>query len=234
MHRVVSWLFLEIPLVLLTAAATHLVMSFCQTMLHRKLGHQRMGGVFYRNHVNFHHTYYSRDHLVSTQYQGDEGNNTPYFIVPVLMAIGCAYLLLPLDLFGVVVAAAAASYVAHVFFDREYHVEGSRFLRFAWFRRKQQLHFVHHRHANTNYAVIDFFWDRLLGTYRAPEADSARQAAPTKSRTPAAEPRVIMARSLPKVQVADGVGFEPTRGCPLAVFKTAALNRSATHPAAGN
>jgi hypothetical protein len=30
--------------------------------------------------------------------------------------------------------------------------------------------------------------------------------------------------------VADGVGFEPTRGCPLPVFKTGAFNRSATHP----
>ena len=30
--------------------------------------------------------------------------------------------------------------------------------------------------------------------------------------------------------LADGVGFEPTNPCGLAVFKTAALNRSATHP----
>ena len=32
--------------------------------------------------------------------------------------------------------------------------------------------------------------------------------------------------------MADGVGFEPTRDCPLAVFKTAAFNRSATRPSA--
>ena len=65
--------------------------------------------------------------------------------------------------------AAGASFYAHVYFDKAYHVEGSRLERFAWFRRKQQLHFVHHLHANTNFAVIDFFWDRLLGTYRNPE-----------------------------------------------------------------
>jgi sterol desaturase/sphingolipid hydroxylase (fatty acid hydroxylase superfamily) len=57
------------------------------------------------------------------------------------------------------------SFYAHVFFDKEYHVEGSRFQRFAWFRRKQELHFVHHRHANKNFGVIHFFWDRILGTY---------------------------------------------------------------------
>ena len=53
--------------------------------------------------------------------------------------------------------------------------------RFAWFRRKQQLHFVHHLHANSNFAVIDFFWDRLLGTYRAPdEATPERPPAPAR------------------------------------------------------
>jgi sterol desaturase/sphingolipid hydroxylase (fatty acid hydroxylase superfamily) len=31
------------------------------------------------------------------------------------------------------------------------------------------LHFVHHRHANSNFAVIHFFWDRILGTYRRPD-----------------------------------------------------------------
>ena len=61
------------------------------------------------------------------------------------------------------------SFYAHVFFDKEYHVEGSRLQRFAWFRRKQELHFVHHRHANCNFAVIHFFWDRILGTYRKAE-----------------------------------------------------------------
>jgi len=69
--------------------------------------------------------------------------------------------------------ACAASFYAHVYFDKEYHVEGSRLQQFAWFRRKQELHFVHHRHANSNFAVIRFFWDRMLGTYRRPDcADS--------------------------------------------------------------
>jgi sterol desaturase/sphingolipid hydroxylase (fatty acid hydroxylase superfamily) len=45
--------------------------------------------------------------------------------------------------------------------------------RFSWFRRKQQLHFIHHRHGNYNFAVIDFFWDRLLGTYRRVESETS-------------------------------------------------------------
>jgi hypothetical protein len=66
----------------MTAVATHLVMSFAQTLMHYKLGHHPMGGKFFRNHINFHHAHYSKDHLVSRTYLGDEGNNTPFFFIP--------------------------------------------------------------------------------------------------------------------------------------------------------
>ena len=170
MLQTVSRLLPELPLIVMTAVATHLVMSFAQTLMHYKLGHHPMGGKFFRNHINFHHTYYSKDHLVSRTYLGDEGNNTPFFFIPVFLVGACTYLVLPVDLFVAQVVACAASFHAHVFFDKEYHVEGSRLQRFAWFRRKQELHFVHHRHANSNFAVIHFFWDRILGTYRRPDA----------------------------------------------------------------
>jgi hypothetical protein len=44
----------------------------------------------------------------------------------------------------------------------QYHVAGSWLGRVSWFRRNQQLHFIHHRQGNCNFAVIDFFWDRFL------------------------------------------------------------------------
>jgi hypothetical protein len=160
----------RVPLILVTAVATHLVMSFAQTVMHYKLGHHRMGGRFFHNHIDFHHTHYSKDHLVSPTYLGEEGNNTPFFFIPAVLAAGSAYFLLPFNLFVVMVVAGAASFYVHVFFDKEYHVEGSRLLRFAWFRRHQELHFVHHRHANTNFGVVHFFWDKILGTYRGPDA----------------------------------------------------------------
>jgi sterol desaturase/sphingolipid hydroxylase (fatty acid hydroxylase superfamily) len=172
MLQMVLRLFTEATLFLVTAAATHFVVSFAQTLMHSRLGHHPIGGKLFRNHIDFHHTYYSKDHLVSRTYLGKEGNNTPFFLVPVFLVGGCTYFLLPLDLFVVLAIACAISFYAHVFFDKEYHVEGSRLQRFAWFRRKQELHFVHHRHANKNFAVIHFFWDRVLGTYRMPDVDA--------------------------------------------------------------
>jgi sterol desaturase/sphingolipid hydroxylase (fatty acid hydroxylase superfamily) len=159
----------ELSLIIATAAATHLVMSFSQTLMHYKLGHHPIGGKFFRNHINFHHTNYSKDHLVSATYLDDEGNNTPFFLIPVFAVGACMYFLLPVDLFVVLLVACGGSFYAHVYFDKEYHVEGSRLQRFAWFRRKQELHFIHHRHANSNFGVIHFFWDRILGTYRSPD-----------------------------------------------------------------
>lgn len=70
-------------------------------------------------------------------------------------------------------AAMSLSFYGHVYIDKQFHVTGSWLGRFSWFRRKQQLHFVHHRHANCNFAVIDFFWDRILGAYRSVEATRA-------------------------------------------------------------
>jgi len=122
MLQTVSWLLPTLLLYLMTAVAAHLVMSFGQTLMHYKLGHHRMGGRFFHNHINFHHTYYSKDHLVSQTYLGDEGNNTPFFFIPVFLVGACTYLVLPLDLFVVQVVACAASFYAHVFFDKEYQV----------------------------------------------------------------------------------------------------------------
>ena len=170
MLHTVSPLILQLSLFLMTAVATHLVMSFGQTLLHFKVAHHPIGGKLFRNHINFHHAHYADDHLVSRTYLGDEGNITPYFLIPVFLVGGCVYFLLPLNLFVVTVITSAASFCAHVFFDKEYHVEGSRLQRFAWFRRQPELHFVHHRHANSNFGVIHFFWDKILGTYRRPNA----------------------------------------------------------------
>jgi sterol desaturase/sphingolipid hydroxylase (fatty acid hydroxylase superfamily) len=162
---------LEAPLLTLTVVCTHLVISFTQTTSHRWLGHRPLGGFLFRNHINFHHAYYARGRLASTTYLADEGNNTPYFLIPTILLGGGLFFVLPFNLFLVMVLASVASFYAHVFFDKEYHVAGSRLERFAWFRRKRQLHFVHHLHANTNFAVIDFFWDRILGTYRPSDGD---------------------------------------------------------------
>ena len=162
-----------------TAMGAHFLMSLGQTSFHRYLGHRRLGGRFFKNHMQFHHAHYAGDHVVSTHYLDNGDNNTLFFLAPVALIVSLSYLFLRLDLFIVQLAAMSLSFYGHVYIDKQYHVAGSWLGRFSWFRRKQQLHFVHHRHANCNFAVIDFFWDRLLGTYRT---SLPRWVAPAMSR----------------------------------------------------
>lgn len=160
----------DVLLYALIAMIAHLVMSLGQTLFHRYLGHRRIGGRFFKNHIQFHHVHYAGSHVVSTHYLDNGENNTLFFMMPVAMVFGLSYLFLRLDLFVVQFAAMSLSFGAHYYLDNQYHVAGSWLGRFPCFRRKQQLHFIHHRHGNCNFAVIDFFWDRLLGTYRSAEA----------------------------------------------------------------
>src|SRR5260370_42241538 len=113
MLQTVSRILSELPLSLMTAVATHLVMSFAQTLMPYKLGHHPTGGKFFRNHINFHHAHHSKDQLVSRTYLGDEGNNPPFFFIPVFLVGACTYLVLPVDLFVAQLVACAASFYAH-------------------------------------------------------------------------------------------------------------------------
>ena len=40
-----------------TAMMAHLLMSLGQTLFHRYLGHSRLGGRFFKNHLQFHHVH---------------------------------------------------------------------------------------------------------------------------------------------------------------------------------
>jgi hypothetical protein len=203
----------EFPLLLLTAVVTHLFMSFSQTLMHYGLGHRRLGGIFYRNHIQFHHANYSKDHLASIVYikNDGDGNNTPFFLIPVALMLSSTYFLFPLGVFLTQIVTAFVSFSAHVYLDNQYHITGSPLLRFAWFRRKRQLHFVHHIYENSNFALIDNFWDRILGTYRNPDADHVDWGMtippfPGAIKSPARSRRRLRNFDLPERNDSDGLG----------------------------
>ena len=83
--------FSNLALFGLTVACAHLVMSCGQTLMHHWLGHHRLGGRFFHNHINFHHTYYARGHLASAVYRGTDGNNTPFFLIPTILVGGALF-----------------------------------------------------------------------------------------------------------------------------------------------
>src|ERR1700719_3009917 len=93
------WLLSGLPLMVIAIISTHLVVSISQTLFHYGLGHHRIGGILYRNHIRFHHKHYAKGHLVSSISRRNKGNNTPYFLIPTILVAGTMFLVLPLDLF---------------------------------------------------------------------------------------------------------------------------------------
>ena len=147
------------------AVCAYLTGSLLQTVMHRWLGHKAVGTFFQRRHVHDHHRIYSPRHLVSSEYSAVERSLTPYYAVPAGAVIALLRLVLPLAPFVSFSTTILISFAAHAYIHKHYHLQRTWLERSSWFRRNRDLHYVHHRNARRNYAVIDFFWDRLFGTF---------------------------------------------------------------------
>ena len=144
--------------------ATHYLACFIQMFLHAGLGHNRRAGFMFREHIRNHHANYSE--IYTTPRYIDEGTSlTLYYLIPVTGCAILAFLLLPFSLATAVMATFLASLILHAHFHVQYHLDRSWWQRFAWFRRRQFLHRIHHERPDKNFGVLDSMWDRLLGTY---------------------------------------------------------------------
>lgn len=122
---IVWWQFASINVVLycMTAILAHSMISFGQTLFHRHFGHRDLGGMFSKNHLQFHHAHYAGDHVVSNLHFNNDGNNTPFFLIPTTFVIGVIFFLLRFDFFVVAAATMSLSFFAHVYLDKQYHVQ---------------------------------------------------------------------------------------------------------------
>jgi len=120
----------------------------------------------------------------------DEKSLSAVYALPALLVALVAYMLLPLGLFITTAAALSLTFAAHVHVHARYHLQDAWLARFAWFRKKRELHFIHHRNQAANFAVLEFMWDRLMGSYiplprvEGGAQDGAGRRAPAASEAP--------------------------------------------------
>ena len=157
-------MFLEILTHLVVAIATYYGASFIQTLFHRIFGHTRRITKLYDVHVGGHHAQYAPQ-MLTNRWIRTEQHITWYYAIPFTPMALTAYWLFPLSLFVVHLLALALAIWWHVFLHRQYHVRGVWLERFEWFREKRRLHFVHHKRPRRNYAIVEYGWDRLFGTF---------------------------------------------------------------------
>lgn len=143
----------------------HMVASFVQTYFHRRLGHGQAGKWIRTLHVGEHHTIYSGDALKSPRYRDDEKSLTLVYLAASILVVP-VFLVFPRTFAIAFSCGLMLSYLAHIFLHAQYHLSDAIFKDHAWFQRLQALHMVHHRHQGRNFAVIDLYWDKLMGTFR--------------------------------------------------------------------
>ena len=149
----------------IAAFASYYTAAFFQAFLHRLLGHHKVGGKLFTVHTGSHHTIYSGDRMLMDDYAPEEKSLSAIFVLPAILVTLLAYWALPVRLFIISVITLAISFAVHIYVHAQYHLTNTRLARFQWFRRKQQLHFVHHRDRGANFAVLEFLWDRVMRTY---------------------------------------------------------------------
>lgn len=150
-----------------TFVATYYLSAVVQTLSHRVFGHTKRVMAIYSNHTHGHHARYARSELLQDEWIESGRHVLWYFAIPFAAIAAVVWVKASPPAFLAYLAGLAFSIGLHILLHRHYHIRGSVLERFEWFRRKRALHFVHHRRVRTNYAIVENWIDRLLGTYRA-------------------------------------------------------------------
>jgi sterol desaturase/sphingolipid hydroxylase (fatty acid hydroxylase superfamily) len=146
------------------AVSTYYLAALVQMVLHMTLGHKRQGGPFFRAHLGNHHAIYNRI-FTSKSYIDEDESLTVYYLSPIVICSALGFWLLPMAFALTVLGSFFFSFAAHVYVHVQYHLEDSVLERFKWFRQRKYLHQLHHEQPNRNFGVMEFIWDRVLGTY---------------------------------------------------------------------
>jgi hypothetical protein len=148
--------------------ATYYFAAFVQTLLHRIFGHHDRIHQIYQTHAKGHHGKYPPQRLITDEWIDSEQHVMGYYAIPfVPLAVIVAWLG-GLWLFLSHAAAMAFAIWWHIYLHKQYHLRGCHWERYGWFRRKRELHFIHHRQVRRNYAIVEYWMDDLLGTRQDP------------------------------------------------------------------
>jgi sterol desaturase/sphingolipid hydroxylase (fatty acid hydroxylase superfamily) len=159
-----------LPLILTAPAVglgTYYLTTLVQTVFHRWFGHHRRLDAVYENHANGHHRDYPARRLTTDTWIVAERHVMWYYALPLVPVAALAAWQLPWILFAIHAVVVGLTIWWHLYLHMHYHLNGTPWARFGWFRRKRDLHLRHHLTHHRNFAIVEFFWDRLFGSYDA-------------------------------------------------------------------
>ena len=146
--------------------ASYYLMSILQAVLHRTHGHRNRIRSVFEAHAIRHHGQYPAHKLQTMKFIELEGHALWYYGIPVVAFASVTFLSFGLVTTIALLLGVLITVAWNVYLHRQYHLLESPFDRFAWFEKKRRLHFIHHRDARVNFAVVEFWIDSLMGTRR--------------------------------------------------------------------
>ena len=139
------------------------------------LGHQKSKNEYhlrwYAAHTLEHHVrLYPYKRFLNKIILGSNDPNEVYYR-PILYVLGSTTLIFK-GWFPMIVVCIVIVLIALVvsWFHDQYHLDGTVLEKYGWFLTLREIHRIHHRgQMQTNYGVIDPFWDYVFGTLVMPE-----------------------------------------------------------------
>lgn len=157
---------MEILIFIVVAVASYYLMSIVQTVLHRDFGHRNRIRKVFSAHSIGHHGEYNMNKLQTDEFVDLESHALNYYGIPIVAAAVLVYFAAGTTVMIAHLIGVFATFRWHIYLHEHYHLTNTCLERFAWFRKKRHLHFIHHRDARYNFAVVEFWIDNLMGTRR--------------------------------------------------------------------
>ena len=151
---------------ILTIILTYYFAAVVQTTMHRAFGHHNRIQVIYETHSQGHHAKYPPQKLTSDQFEDAEQQVMWYYAFPFVPTGLLVFWLGGSGILAGYVTGLLFAVWWHTYLHEQYHLNHSFWHRFVWFQQKRELHLIHHCHARQNYAIVEYWIDRIMGTYK--------------------------------------------------------------------
>jgi sterol desaturase/sphingolipid hydroxylase (fatty acid hydroxylase superfamily) len=129
-----------------------------------QLGHMRhLCNPVYRLHMTHHKDYYPVTDLQSDEYRG-RNEGVIAFLPITCMPIGYMLWIQEYMMLSMITILILTSDYMHT----QFHLKGSWLNGYPWFEKRRRIHFIHHRHLDSNFSFggLSYIMDKSNNTYR--------------------------------------------------------------------
>jgi len=144
---------------------TYYFLNFAENILHKLAHSRKYGNILYRWHKYHHIIEFPPNELTKDIYPSTHKYENIFIYFAIVWWI-FMYQYLEFYYFKILLSESILYMICIDRLHTYYHLNNSILERFKWFRKKKELHLLHHKKTYLNFNLYDFTSDILLQTYR--------------------------------------------------------------------